>query len=661
MLFPEAIPPVTPRIMERECHGRNLCQPFSQLLKWRRKHYPLPSFAELSVSETLPRRLLQRLDDRKHRPTLRHKIDGVYTTLDGTTTATRIRLFARGLIALGVKPGERVAIMAPNGPDWVCADIGAMSCGAVSVPIYHTEGLTTLRTILDDSGARVLFIASPLLAHDLMRIREDLPELATVIQLGKESPEEGILSLSSFLREGGAIPLSQVAERLSPGQESNLATIVYTSGTTGQPKGAMLSHRNLLSNVETCSHHFHVSEGDTCLSFLPLSHVFERMAGYYLMLIRGAEIAYAENFETVPTNLQEVSPTIVISVPRLYEKMHSRVMERVLSGPWLRKQLFFAARHLGLLMVTRREKGIHPSPLLRLGVTLARKLVFAKLHRLLGGKVRFFVSGGAPLGKEIAEFFMAAGIPIYEGYGLTETSPVIAANAPGAQRLGSVGRPLETTSVRLAADGEIQVQGPGVFSGYWNDDKASDEAFAQGWFKTGDIGRFDDDGYLYITDRKKDLIVTAGGENVAPQYLEGALKRDKYIANALIYGDRKPFLCALLVPNLEALERYANEREIPHLNHCDLVSQRALIDLIRDRVDALQSGLPPIQQIKRFTLLSRDFTGDEITPTLKLRRKIIHSTYRTVLEGMYLAGDHGVHDSGFCALDTPEQHEKVPS
>jgi long-chain acyl-CoA synthetase len=311
------------------------------------------------------------------------------------------------------------------------------------------------------------------------------------------------------------------------------------------------------------------------------------------MLHQGTVIAYAENFESVPHNLAEVGPTVVISVPRLYEKMYARIMERVLSGSMVKKQLFFGALKACRSLVRTELSGEVPSLSQRLLAKISRAGVFSKLKTPLGGKLRFFVSGGAPLGAEIAEFFLAAGIPIYEGYGLTETSPVIAANTPAALRLGTVGRPIPGTEVRIADDGEILVKGPGVFAGYWNRPEETAEAFVDGWFKTGDIGVIDADGFLAITDRKKDLIVTAGGENVAPQNLENLLKTDKYIANSMIYGDKKPFLTALLVPNFDNLEKYARYKKIDFLNHCDLVSHPRVLDLVRRRVDALQQNRPP--------------------------------------------------------------------
>lgn len=611
------------------------------------------------MTRTLPQMVVDQAQRLGPRTALRRKTAGAYRDISWATIEEQIRAFGAGLLALGLQPGERVAIMAPNSPEWLYADLATLGCGGVSAPVYHTEGLDAIHHIINDSGSRFVFVQSPLQATEIAAARDKTPGLEQIILLEGTPDGPGILACEAFLAAGKSVAAGEFDQRLAGGKPDDLASLVYTSGTTGPPKGVMLSHQNFLSNVAAAAPLFPIGEQDTCLSFLPLSHVFERMAGYYLMLHQGATIAYAESIESVPHNLGEVQPTLVISVPRLYEKMYARVMERAINGPWLRKQIFFWALGVGRKQAQRLLAAQPAGAGLKLALAIARILVFSKLQAHMGGRLGFFVSGGAPLGREIAEFFLAAGIPIYEGYGLTETSPVIAANCPGAIRLGTVGRPIPGTEVRIAADGEILVRGPGVFRGYWNNPVASAEAFVDGWFKTGDIGVVDSDGFLAITDRKKDLIVTAGGKNIAPQNLENLFKTDKYLANAMVYGDRKPYLTALLVPNLENLEKYARYKKINFIDHCDLVGHPQILDLIRRRIDALQQEMPSYQKIKRFTLLSADFGKELVTPTLKIKRKLVNQHYHSLLEGMYLAQDLGVHDSGFCVVDP--QTEKGPT
>lgn len=604
------------------------------------------------MQDTLPRIVMQQARRLAGRPALQSKIDGQYQPILWDEVTQQIDAFSRSLLGLGLQSGDRCAIMSPNCPEWVYADLGGMSIGGISVPVYHTEGLPSVLHILDDSGSRFLFLHSPVVGEDMIPRLPELKNLERIILLEGKVDHPLFLSMDEFFAAGEPIPQEQVDALRGAGDDEAVATLVYTSGTTGRPKGAMLSHRNILSNIAAARQLFDIGPNDVCLSFLPLSHIFERMAGYYFMLHQGAVIAYAENFDSVPANLLEVRPTILISVPRLYEKLYARVMERGLSSPWLKKQIFFGAVKIGRAWVKASlERGEEVGGGLRLGIKLARHLVFDKLRQPLGGRLRFFVSGGAPLAREIAEFFLAAGLPIYEGYGLTETSPVLAANRPGAHRPGTVGQAIPGTELRIAEDGEILARGPGVFSGYWESPELTTQVFDEGWFCTGDIGVIDENGFLTITDRKKDLIVTAGGENIAPQYLENLFKTDKYLANAFVYGDQKPYLTALLVPNFDSLEKFARSEQIAFLNHCDLVNHPRVLELVRSRVDTLQQGFQPIMRIKRFTLLSRDFCGDEVTPTLKVRRKVVRERFHQVLDGMYQPQGHGIHDSGFCVVE----------
>lgn len=605
------------------------------------------------MGQTLPQMVFSRIESYADRTVMRRKKSGRYQNISWRQLGNQVRAFAHSLQALGFKPQQHAAIMAPNCPEWAYADLAIMACGGRTVPVYHTEGLKTIAHILADAECRILFSHSPLQAGKLLEMRAEMPQLEKIVLLEGTADAEEILSLAEFLSLGEQTDPQLLERQLAKGKREELATLVYTSGTTGEPKGAMLSHDNILSNLEACSQLIDIGPQDECLSFLPLSHIFERMAGYYLMLHQGVIISYAESIDTVPANLAEIKPTIVLSVPRLYEKMYNRVLERVTTGPWLKKQLFFLALNLGRDKVTREQAG-QPLPVLQKTLLgLFDKLVFAKIKERLGGRLRFFVSGGAPLVKEIAEFFLAAGVPIYEGYGLTETSPVIAVNYPGRHRLGSVGPPLKNLEVRLDETGELRVKGPSVFLGYWKKPEETAAALQEGWFRTGDIAQIDEAGFITITDRKKDLIVTAGGKNIAPQELENLLKTDKFISSVMLYGDQRPYLTALVVPDFEALQKYAAYKKIDFLDHCDLVNHPQVLGLIRRRIDKRQQALPSYRQLKRFTLLSRDFSGEkgEVTPTLKIKRNIVGQRYASQLEDLYRAEGEDIHDSSFCIID----------
>ncbi len=603
---------------------------------------------------TVSRMILENATRWADRPALLHKTTGEYRPITWRQMEKKIRTFGRALLAVGIEPGDRVAIMGPNSPAWAFADLGALACGAVTVPVYHTEGAAAIMHILSDAGSRVLFIHAATPDEELLKRCRELPHLEYLVFLEEGLEHSEILSLKEFLDRAEEVSETRFDERMAAVKKQDLASLVYTSGTTGKPKGVMLTHENILANIEACADLFPIGPDDICLSFLPLSHVFERVDGYYFMLRQGVTIAYAEGIESVPVNLGEVKPTVMVSVPRLYEKMYARVMERVLNGPWLRKQIFFAALKAGKRYAGKILAGEKPGAVLNLLVALAKHAVFSKLQERLGGRLRFFVSGGAPLSIDIAEFFLAAGIDIYEGYGLTESAGGISVNSPEARKLGTVGKPFANIAVRIADDGEILLKGTGIFQGYWQRPEETDAAFSDGWFKTGDTGELDPDGFLKIVDRKKDIIVTASGENIAPQNLENLLKTDKYIANAFVCGDRKPYLTALIVPNLENLEKFAKDQNIDFLDHCDLVNHPKVLELVRNQIDQVQSAMTSFQRIKRFTLLSRDFAREEITPTMKLKRKVIAKNFRAALEGMYFAKDHGIHDVGFCIIESTE-------
>ncbi len=455
------------------------------------------------MKDTLPRMVLRQCERFGGRTVMRRKQAGHYHDISWDQLADKIRTYGRALMTLGFKNGQHAAIMSPNRPEWAWADLGIMAAGGSSVPVYHTEGLKTILHILKDSQSRVLFTHSANFVAELVAEVEQLPKLEKIILLEGDFDHPRVIKLADFLTLAEKTKPEKLEKSLAAGKREEIATLVYTSGTTGTPKGAILTHDNILSNVEACCQLIQISDTDECLSFLPLSHIFERMAGYYLMLHQGATIAYAESIDTVPANLAEISPTIVISVPRLYEKMYSRILERVTTGPWLKKQLFFLALKAGKAQVACHQQGTRAGFGLKLSMVIFSKLVFSKLRKHLGGKLRFFVSGGAPLVQEIAEFFLAAGIPIYEGYGLTETSPVIAFNHPGRHRLGTVGPPLRNVEIQIAEDGELLVKGPSISQGYWQLPEQTAEALKDGWFHTGDIAELDPDGYLQITDRKK--------------------------------------------------------------------------------------------------------------------------------------------------------------
>jgi long-chain acyl-CoA synthetase len=440
-------------------------------------------------------------------------------------------------------------------------------------------------------------------------------------------------------REALATDRGAVRKRAGEVLPSDVATLIYTSGTTGDPKGVMLTHDNLVSNVMSSTRLFAgLGTKDTALSFLPLCHVFERMGGHYVMLRLGVTIAYAESVDKVPSNMTEVKPTLMLSVPRLYEKMYARVNEKVAGDPPLRQKVFRWAMGVGAEAFRHRVARTAPGAWLKLRLALADKLVFAKIKERVGGRIRLFISGGAPLAREIAEFFGAAGLPILEGYGLTETSPVIAVNLPNRMKPGTVGPPLEGVEVKIAEDGEILTRGPHVMKGYYKKAEATAEVIDKdGFFHTGDIGLLDPDGFLAITDRKKDILVTSGGKNIAPQPIENRLKTDKFFAEVVMIGNKRNYPAALVVPSFEALEPWAKAQGISFKAREDLVEKPEVVSFYHTRIAALLPELAQFERIKKVTLLPKEFTleSGELTPTLKVKRRVIEQKYKDLIDRMY--------------------------
>ena len=571
---------------------------------------------------------------------LQVKIDGRYVPISHRTLAERVRHTALGLRALGLQRGDRVGILSVNRPEWAIADFGCLTAQMADVPIYPTLPAEQVAYILRDSGAAAVFVGDVAQLEKIVEMRKDLPALRSVITFAAARGAAD-MTLTELEQQGKATEtpaiVSQYRKDALEVQPHELATIIYTSGTTGAPKGVMLTHDNLFSNVEAARQVLPFGSTEVSLSFLPLSHIFERMAGHYLMQAVGASVAYAESNETVPDNIAEVRPSFVLSVPRLYEKFYARVLENALSGGAVKKRIFFWARGVADRWSERRLAKRPVGPVLGLQYRIAQKLVFSKLRARMGGRLRVFVSGGAPLAPEINRFFYSAGLIILEGYGLTETSPVIAVNTPDNFRIGTVGKPIAGVEVMIAADGEILARGPGIMKGYFNNPTATDEAIdADGWFHTGDIGEIRD-GFLAITDRKKDIIVTAGGKNIAPQPIENAVKTNKYVSQAVMIGDRRKYPVLLVVPNFEQLEKWAKRANMIWTDRAQLLGITAVKEKLEREVKGTLSGLARFEMPKKIALLEHDFTIErgELTPTLKVKRRVIDTQYKTLIDSLY--------------------------
>jgi len=575
------------------------------------------------------------------RTALRVKRDGSWKDISWEQWGRNVKEFAAGLLVLGLEEQERVSLLSENRPEWTYADLAVLSAHAADVPIYATNIPDQVEHILKDSESRFVVVSTEAQLAKVLEIKENVPKLEKVILMDpeKEHPEDWVLTFSDVQRLGREKGDEKAfQDRLAKGVPESLATLIYTSGTTGAPKGVMLTHDNFISNMRAVTKVLPLNDSDLALSFLPLSHSFERLGGYYATLYLGGTIAYAESIDKVPENIQEVRPTVMCSVPRLYEKMHARVLNMVESGPPMKKKIFAWSLGVGseVSKIVSAKKEMPAS--LRIKQKIADKLVFAKLRERMGGRLRFFVSGGAPLAREIAEFFHAAGILILEGYGLTETTPVISANRPDSYKLGSVGQPLDNLEVKIAPDGEILVKGPSIMKGYFKRPEDTREVLSpDGWFATGDIGYLDQDNFLYITDRKKDIIVTAGGKNIAPQNIENLLKLNRYVEQVCVVGDKRKFLTALIVPSFPDVEDFASENGIPVEDRRTLVRDPRVLKLFQAAVDEVNAHLARYETVKKFEVLPVEFTQEtgELTPTLKVKRKVVSAKYHEQIEQMY--------------------------
>lgn len=592
--------------------------------------------------DTLPRIFLHAVDAYDRSDAMRYREGGTWRTLSHREVEERVTRLATALTAYGLERGDRVAILSENRPEWAIADYAVLGLGGITVPIYGTLPANQVAYILENSGARVVFASTPEQVRKVLEVREALPALEHIVAFdptgepGVEHFRDLLDAGRTAIERGEAESFREAALRVG---RDDVATLIYTSGTTGDPKGVMLTHFNLASDVAAvlqAGFGAVVRPGDTALSFLPLSHVLERMVDY-LYWDQGVSIAYSASMERVVSDLEEVRPKIAVSVPRLFEKIHARVM----AGTGLKKRILLWARGVGERVADERLAGREPSGTLALRYRLADRLVFSRLRERTGGRLELFVSGGAPLSADVARFFHAAGLPVYEGYGLTETSPVISVNRPGHVRLGTVGQAVPGVEARIGADGEILTRGPHVMKGYWNNPGATAGAIdEEGWFHTGDVGELDADGYLRITDRLKDLIVTAGGKNIAPQPIENAAALSPYVAQAVMVGDRRAFPVLLLVPDYDHLDPWARQQGIDPGDRGALARDPRVKRFLEEEALGRLGAFAHYELPKKVAVIPDEMSIESgtLTPTLKVKRRVVESRYRDAIEALYAGG-----------------------
>ena len=569
---------------------------------------------------------------------IRFKKEGTWRDVTWKEVEESVLAIASGLIAEGLEAGHAAAILSGNRPEWAYVDLGTLSAGVRNVPIYPTNTAEQVAYILQDSGSEYIFVENQAQLDKVLRVKGDCPDLRRIVVIEPHADKDDLITdLDAILEKGrAALDRQAVEARWKNVDPEEVATLIYTSGTTRNPKGVMLSHRNLASNIHGISDFLSIEPGTRDLQFLPMCHSFGRMEVLGFMMHRGV-VTFAESIEKIPDNFKEVKPQIFITVPRLLEKVHAKITGGVEAGGGLKKKLFGWALGVGRQVAHARMDKQSVSPVLSVQFALADKLVFAKIKEALGGELQYLVYGAAPLAPEIEEFFAATGISILGAYGLTETSPGLTGNLPDDFKLGTVGKPWADTEIRIAADGEILARGPQVMKGYWNKPEATKEALdEEGWFYTGDIGEVDGEGFLKITDRKKDLIITAGGKNVAPQNIENLMKMDEAIEQIAIIGDRRKYLSALVVPSFEWLESFAASKGLSGEPR-ELIAHPEVKQEFERRIAAMNKDLAKYETIKRFELLPEEFTVENnmFTPTMKVRRKVVMDVYKDLIAGMY--------------------------
>ncbi|RTY37442.1 long-chain fatty acid--CoA ligase [Chlorobium phaeovibrioides] len=568
-----------------------------------------------------------------------HKLNGIYEPITYEDFHEDVQNFTAYLKENGIEPGDRVAILSENRPGWYLSDMSILSLGAIDVPLYPSLPPNQIEYILQNSEAKAIIVSNMLQLGKILSIWQNLPELMQIIVLNRlEEKIEDVTDLNSCKIEGKKI--LQAKPRLLEGiniSPDDTATLIYTSGTTGLPKGVMLTHRNICENVKSCSDLITLDETDCSLSFLPLSHAYERTGGYYLLFGCGAAIYLAESIETVSLNIAEAKPTIIFTVPRLFDRIRANMQKQIATESQLKQRIFSFALSTGEQYNRQMAKKGSVSLALKAAHALSRKLVYKKILAKFGGRLRYFVSGGAALPKETGEYFSSLGITILEGYGLTETSPITNVNRPEKVKFGTVGPTVRNVEIRIAGDGEILFKGPNIMKGYWKDVEATAEIIKDGWFHTGDIGRLDDDGYLTITDRKKHIIVTSGGKNIAPLPIEHLIAESPFVEQVIVIGEKRPFLIALIIPDFEKLREFAVTAGIGDATEKELLENKAVSQIYEKLLRSISRKLATHEKVRKFLLVAEPFTLENglMTPTLKIKRKTITEQYDKEIDAVY--------------------------
>jgi len=587
------------------------------------------SLSHIDDVMSLPEALFRMAEQYADHPAQWFRSNQGYQSISYAQFAKRIQFVASGLIRAGVQPGDRIALLMENRPEWAALDYAILSIGAITVPLYCSYRASDIAHVLNDSGSIIVLTSGGKLLRHLLSCMQDCPDIQQVYAIDDHDSDH-VISLADL--ESGSLEDIELAQRLMSLRRDTLATVVYTSGTTAHPKGVMLTHGNIITNLETVPVSITLKAGrdsDRFLSFLPLAHMLERTGGHFLPYSFGLSVAFAERPDTVAKNMVEVEPSLMVVVPRMLEVIQARILAQVNKQSNMKKKLF----HIYLNRAKKKKSGLFTNRLLR----LLDRIVGHKIRQRFGGRLRVFLCGGAPLSADVAEFFEALGLPIMVGYGLTESAPLLSINPLSDRRAHSVGIAAKGVELRIADDGEILARGPNIMQGYWHNEEATRLSIIDGWLQTGDIGSLCADGYLTITDRKKDIIVNSGGENIAPQRVESILLGDQSIDQVALFGDKKPYLVALIIPNKTECMDWAQEQGLPESDWQHLCDSSILKKHMQNKVNSLLKLLSPFEQVRRIHVIAEPFSveSDTLTPTMKIKRRIIYMQYAEIIENLY--------------------------
>ncbi len=602
---------------------------------------------DLSLHNTVPKLFWYNVENYSDDITTWWKQKGLWESVTWGEYGNWVQDIANALLSAGIEQGDKVSILSQTRYEWVVIDLAIMSIGGVTAPIYHSNTEDQVHYIAEHSGSKLVFAEDQEQLDKLLKIWDRLPEIKQVVVIDKYHPKDipNVISLFSFREEGiqyGKEKPEELTDKISKGNPEDLISFIYTSGTTGPPKAGMINSRNVLAVVKHLKTLYNMTREDMSIAYLPLAHIAERDLGHFMKLYIGNITVFAESLEDMPANLRQTGPTVMFGTPRVFEKFYARIATGMKDATWIQKTIYNWSLKIGRSFIETKDAEKSPSLLLWIKHKIAHFLIFRKIHDIFGGGIRFMISGAAPISPNIVYFFHWIGLDIYEVYGMTETTGVISANNLGQIKIGSVGQIFPDTEVKIADDGEILCQGPQNIQGYYDNEKATAELLIKDennieWLYTGDVGHIDKDGYLFITDRKKDLIITAGGKNVSPQNIENLLKTSPYVSQAMVYGDKKPYLTALITLDEDEIAKFARDRKILYQDLADLTKKREIIDLIHHEVSTLNRELSNYETIKKFYIPEEDFhqDKDELTPTMKIRRKVVTARYKDILENLY--------------------------